>query len=67
VDHENKKDENGFHLTLVLLAVLVIGFIGFASYKVFSSRNHSKNNSYVKHSPANLGSAHMIQSTTATK
>lgn len=30
------KNQNGFHLSAVLLAILVFGIIGFAGYKVFS-------------------------------
>jgi hypothetical protein len=55
-----KKNESGFHLTIVLLMVVVIGFIGFAGYKVFSSRNNGKNNSNSGNGSLNLGNANSL-------
>jgi len=36
-----KNDENGFHLTLAVIIIVVIGVLGFTGYKVFSSHKHS--------------------------
>jgi len=39
-----KNDQNGFHLTVILLAIVVVGVIAFAGSKVFKNNNHSPTN-----------------------
>ena len=58
------KDENGFHLTVALLMIVVVGIIGFAGYKVFSSRNDNKNGSGMGNSSTNLGNANSLDPVT---
>jgi len=59
-----KNDENGFHLTIVLLMIVIIGFIGFAGYKVLSSRNHDKNNSSTGNGSTSEGNANSLDPVT---
>jgi len=59
-----KNDENGFHLTIVLLMIVIVGFIGFAGYKVLSSRNHDKNNSSTGNGATSEGNANSLDPVT---